>query len=90
MLINKQKITKHVVIPLLPSILFFINAAMPVTVLGCANRGWVALSLALLSLLAAIYTVVIALRTRKSPESVWWIISTLLLMVPALALLVLA
>jgi predicted ABC-type exoprotein transport system permease subunit len=88
---NKQTLLKHVIIPIVPSVIFFINAALPITVLGCANRGWVALIVALVSLLTALYTVTVALKMRwqKAPDSIWWIISTVLLMVPALALLVL-
>jgi hypothetical protein len=89
---HKRLIFYHLFIPILTSILFFINAAMPVTVLGCANRGWVAFIVALVSLLAALYTATVALqkRWRQEADSTWWIISTLILSIPAVALLILA
>jgi uncharacterized membrane protein YhaH (DUF805 family) len=61
----------------------------PVDVFGCAGRGLIAVAIVLLSLLAAFGTVALALKKRMKgePGSGWWILSTLILMVPALLVL---
>lgn len=85
------KFIRHVGYPLIMTVLFFINAAVPATVLGCANRGWVALGIAFCSGIAALVTVGIALKGRISgePESHWWALSTVVLTIPLIALLIL-
>jgi len=89
---NTQKKLYHVIFPFTLSVIFFINAALPKTVLGCANRGLVALVIALISGLAAFVTVILALKQRSvgNSESIWWIISTLILLIPLIALIKLA
>jgi Na+/phosphate symporter len=89
---NKQRIILHAVLPTVLTALFFINAALPVSVLGCVNRGLIAFMIALFSGLAALGTVIIALKRRLSgnPDSNWWIISTLILTIPVVALIILA
>ena len=63
---NTRKILSHVILPVILSVLFFINAALPITVLGSANRGLVAFAIALISGLVALATVIIALKQRAS------------------------
>ncbi len=89
---NRSRMMLHLALPLSLVVLFFINAALPVTVLGCANRGWVALGLAGITVLAAFYTVIQALRISRTDrgKSFWWIISTIILVIPSIALLFLA
>jgi hypothetical protein len=89
---NTRKILYHVILPAILSVLFFINAALPITVLGCANRGLVAMAIAVISGLVALATVIIALKQRASgnSESIWWITSTLILIIPIIALIKLA
>ena len=86
---KRSQIMFHLALPLSLVVLFFINAALPKTVLGCANRGWVALGLAGITVLAAFYTVIQALRISRTDrrKSTWWIISTVILMTPTIALL---
>ncbi|MEQ8156104.1 MAG: hypothetical protein ABRQ25_14635 [Clostridiaceae bacterium] len=83
---------KHIIVPSIFTILFLINAALPKTVLGCANRGLVAISIAFTSIFAAVFTVLMALKKRKynKDESTWWVISTFILIMPTIALLILA
>lgn len=87
-----QAIVYHVILPAIPTVVFLINAALPKTTLGCANRGLVAIIIAFISIAAAFYTVIMAFKKRISnqSESVWWIISTLILIIPTIALLILA
>ena len=61
----------------------------PVSLIGCANRGLLALLVVGLSTIAAFVTVALAIRgrTRGDPSSSWWIISTLVLTLPLALLL---
>jgi len=74
------------------SVLFFIVASTPVEVLGCAVRGLIALLIALISGLAALATVTIGLkgRVRRDKNSIWWVTSTLILVIPVVAMIILA
>lgn len=87
----KNNTKMKVMFPAILSIIFFINAALPVTVLGCANRGLVAIIIALISGIAALVTAIIAMKIRMSgeSESTCWIISTLIFTIPVIALIIL-
>ncbi len=73
-------------------VLFFIVASTPVEVLGCAVRGLIALLIALISGLAALVAAAIGLqgRMRHDRDSIWWVLSTLILVIPVVAMLILA
>jgi hypothetical protein len=79
------KIIKHIVIPaVVPTVaigLYF----MPVSLLGCVNRGLIALAVVLISLLGGIAAAVVALRlrVRHNAESGWWVTSACILALPA-------
>ncbi len=83
---------RHVALPSLMSVAFFAIAATPVEVMGCANRGLAALTVALVSGLASVGSALVALRGRAAGRgaSGWWVASSLVLAVPVAALLVLA
>jgi hypothetical protein len=87
-----QKRLRRIIFPVSLNVLFFINAALPRTVLGCVNRGLVAIAITFLSFLLAFVSVIMALKTRRSnqAESTWWILNTLIYAIPAVALLYLA
>lgn len=89
---NNKALLYHILLPIAMPVLFFINAAIPVSVFGCRNRGLIAFAIALLSGLAGLVTVITALRERLrgNPKHYWWIISTLILIVPIVALIILA
>jgi hypothetical protein len=74
------------------SILFFIVALTPVEVLGCFVRGLVAMMIALISGLAALAAAIIGLkgRVRHDRNSIWWVISTLILVIPVIGMILLA
>ena len=61
----------------------------PVSLIGCANRGLLALLVIGLSTIAAFATVALALRgrTRGDPAASWWILSMLILTLPLVLLL---
>lgn len=86
------KIVRHVALPALAPIAFFAAASTPVDVLGCRNRGLLALTIALVGALAGLGAALFALRGRLRGEkgSFWWVASTLLLALPAAAVVVLS
>ena len=87
-----QRPIAHILYPAIMPALFFLIALTPVEVLGCRNRGLLAFLVALASGIAALVCVVTALkgRMRGEADNGRWIISTLILTVPVVALLILA
>lgn len=87
-----NRVTRHIFIPLIVPVLFFVVALSPVELLGCRTRGLIALLIALISGLSALATAVMGLKGRiqKDENSVWWIATTLVLTIPVVALLIMA
>jgi len=87
----KRKIY-HAVIPAIMPAIFFLIVATPVETLGCLMRGLLASTVALASGLGALATASVGVRGRIRGDgySPWWIISTLILTIPVVALLILA
>jgi hypothetical protein len=87
-----NKIIRYSGLPVLLNILFFANAFIPVDVLGCSLRGWVAFTIAMVSGIAAIVTGIISIKKRivGDNSATMWIILTLILCVPVAALVFLA
>ncbi len=86
-----KRILYHVIIPAMMPVLFFIVASMPAEVLGCFVRGLIAMLIALISGLAALVAVIVGLkaRVRHDKDSIWWMLSTLILVIPVVAMLIL-
>lgn len=82
----------HGLFPTIMPAMFFAIALTPVQVLGCRNRGLLAFAVALLSGIAALVAAVTAIRHRMQGDtrSLWWILSSLILTIPVVALLILA
>ena len=82
----------HAVIPAIMPAVFFLIAATPVEALGCFTRGLLASVVALASGLAALGTAIMGVRgqSRSDVYAGWWVISTLILTIPVVALLILA
>ena len=82
----------HVVIPALMPALFYLIAATPVETLGCVTRGLLALSVALVSGLAAVGAAIkgAAGRMRADAWASWWVVSSAILIIPVVVLLILA
>jgi len=87
-----KRIVNHIVVPAMMTVLFFAVALTPVEVLGCFLRGLIALLISLVSGLAALVAVIIGLkgRVRQDKNSIWWVLSTLILTIPVIALIILA
>ena len=83
---------RHIVLPSIAPILFFIVAATPVELLGCRTRGLLAIAIALTSALAGLgaATAAVTRRIRGDAQSVWWIATALILSIPAVGVLILA
>ena len=71
---------------------FFLVAAMPVEVVGCRNRGLLAILIALLGALAGLGAVLTATvrRIRDAPHTHWWVVTALIVSIPAVAVIVAA
>lgn len=83
---------RHVLLPAIASLFFLVVATMPADVLGCPNRGLLAIGVAFLSVLAGLISAVAGVRGRMKGDSSanWWATSALILAVPALLLILLA
>ena len=85
----KNRFSRHLLIPLIAPALLVWLYFTPKYVFGCANRGYMALSVVLVSLVAAIATAFKGLREKKHgniEEANMWIVSTLILLSPLLLL----
>ena len=83
---------RHILLPAIAPLFFLVVATMPVDVLGCRNRGLLAVAVAFLSVLAGLISAVAGVRGRMRGDSSanWWATSALILAVPALLLILLA
>lgn len=85
-----KKITKHLLLPSLAPILIICLFFTPKHVFGCANRGLMALAVTLVALILAFVSATKAIAEKRhgeTQESYWWILTTLILITPALLLL---
>ena len=82
----------HVIIPSLLPIAFFAVAATPVEVLGCRNRGLLALLIAFVSVVIGLAAAVRAVQGRRRGEadSGRWAATALILAIAPAALIFLA
>jgi hypothetical protein len=82
----------HIIFPAIMPALFFTVAAIPVEMIGCRTRGLLALAVAFTSMLAGVAAAVMAVRgkVKGDPRSTWWVVTSLILAVPGVALLALA
>ncbi|MBE0597482.1 MAG: hypothetical protein IH614_09450 [Desulfuromonadales bacterium] len=83
---------RHVLLPLMAPTFFFVVAATPVEVLGCRNRGLLALLIVGVSLIGAVAATVAGTRGRARGRlgHRWWATTALILLLPAIALVFLA
>lgn len=80
---------KHILLPAVAPILIVGLYFTPIALVGCVNRGLMAVAVVLISAVAAFVAVGMAfrLRLKNDPSSIWWVISSLILTLP-LALIV--
>ena len=87
-----KRILRHLIIPAVVSTVFLIIAAMPVQVMGCRNRGLLAVLVALIGGLAGLGAVIMGAirKMRSDPNAGWWMASTLILVIPAVVIIIIA
>ena len=87
-----RTINRHIAIPAIMPLLFLAIALTPVEVLGCRNRGLIAFAIAFVSGMASIAAVILAIRgrMRKDTDHYRWTVTSLILVIPVIALLILA
>ena len=85
-------IRRHLIYPSVLVTIFFVNAFTPVYVLGCLTRGLTALTIALISGLASLLAAIMGLkgRVRHDINTGWWVASSIILLIPVVALIFLA
>jgi hypothetical protein len=83
---------RHIALPAVAPLLFFSIAAIPVEAIGCRNRGLLAVAVTQASAAGSLASVVAAQkgRTRRDPDSAWWIVTAIILAVPVVGLIILA
>jgi hypothetical protein len=79
----------HVALPLLATMTLVALYFTPIGLVGCANRGFAALAVALAALVTAVVTAGKACRAsrRSDPSAGWWLASTVLLLLPVALLI---
>ena len=85
----KKKFIGHLLVPSLAPVLLVFLYFTPKSVFGCANRGYLALAVVFIALVAAVATAIKGISERKqgnTEEAHWWIVSTLILLSPLLLL----
>jgi hypothetical protein len=84
-----DRIFRHILLPAFSPVLFLVIATMPVDVLGCRNRGLLAIAVAFLSVFAGLGSAVAGVRGRMKgdPAANWWATSSLVLAIPAVLLI---
>ena len=87
-----NRIVRFLALPSPVPIFFFAVAATPVELLGCRNRGLLAVSIALAGALGSLGAAIMGLRgrIRRDPNSQWLVVSALVLAIPAVAVLFMA
>ena len=87
--VHMDRITKHILLPAVAPAAIVGLYFTPVALIGCVNRGLLALAVVLVSLLAGIAAGLVGIKARqRDPGSRWWWIATLLILAtPALLVL---
>jgi hypothetical protein len=80
------------ILPAIVPALFFGVAALPVQVLGCRTRGFVAVMIALVGAVASLGAAIMGVKGRRrgSPDTGSWVVSSLILAIPAVAVIIIA
>lgn len=85
---NLARALRHVALPALPSLALVALYFAPLTLIGCRDRGLLALGVVAASTVAALVCAAMAIGSRKRDGSgAWWILSTAVLALAAALLL---
>ena len=87
-----NRIIYHIIFPAIMPVAFFIIATTPVEVLGCRTRGLIALLIAFISALGALGTAIMGAkgRIRGDAYAIWWVASSIILVIPVIAFIIMA
>ena len=80
-----NRLIRHLLVPSIAPALIVCLYFTPKYVFGCANRGYMALAVVFIALVAAIFTASKSVSERRqgnSEQANWWIFSTLILSSP--------
>jgi len=82
-------VLRHVALPALAPLALVALYFTPLTVIGCRDRGLLALAVAAVSAAAAFVCIGFALRAgaRRETTGAWWMLSTAILALPLALLL---
>jgi hypothetical protein len=86
---SKERLFRHVALPLIPPGALICLYFTPKAVCGCANRGLMALSIVFIAMIAAAVTTKKGIDKKKrgeNGEANWWFATTLILLSPFLLL----
>jgi hypothetical protein len=81
----KKSFIRHLLVPLLAPALLVSLYLTPKHIFGCANRGYMALAVVFISLVAALTTAARCLSRKRQgneEEANWWLLSTVILLSP--------
>jgi hypothetical protein len=84
-----QRFIRHLILPLIAPATLICLYFTPKTVFGCANRGYMALAVVFLAMIAAVPTAMkgaAAKRQGANVEANWWLVTTLILVSPLVLL----
>ena len=84
-----RAVVKHIALPAAAPLAVIGLYFTPVLVFGCVNRGLLAVAIVLASAIAACVTTGKGVRARAQglPSANWWLLSTLILVMPIALLL---
>ena len=81
----RKKIIRYLLVPSLAPALLVCLYFTPKSVFGCANRGYLALAVVFIALVAAVAAAFKGISERKqgnTKEAHWWLVSALILLSP--------
>jgi hypothetical protein len=88
-MVDESPLIRHLGLPTVLLLLMLGLWFTPASVLGCANRGWLAVSIAVFGELGSVTAMAFAVRTMRTDRSQawWWMTTALGLLLPAILLL---
>jgi hypothetical protein len=88
-MVIRSPIVRHLGVPSLFSVALIGLAYVPKSTFGCANRGWIAIALVAVALAGSVAALIRGARLRgtDTAASLWWLLTSFVLLLPALLLL---
>jgi heme O synthase-like polyprenyltransferase len=85
-------VTRHLLLPAIMSAAFFAVALSPVGLLGCRTRGLLALLIAFASGMMSLGAAITCSRERIRGDNSarWWFASSVILVIPVIAMIIMA